>query len=212
MKIANKNFFWVIALLLLSGAVAWFLFFKEYRQSDTVSISKFPMQFGEWKGSEVAISVRDYEMLETHNTFIRKYRNLAGDEIYLFIVYSQNNRKVSHPPEICYIGAGASILDKRIAKIPDLPKENRLMVNRLVVEHLAAQQVICYWFKVGNKFTPNYWQQQIWIAVKSLLGKPESSALIRVGILANDRNFEKSDQLVFEFVREILPLFKVYLP
>ena len=55
-------------------------------------ITNFPKEFGDWTSTEIAISERDYEILETRNLFVRDYKNKKLEiSIYLlneiFITY-----------------------------------------------------------------------------------------------------------------------------
>ncbi len=210
----KKNFSYILILILFfcSGAVSWNLYFKEYSQKDTVDINKFPKIIGEWTSKEVPISEGDYAILETRNAFIRNYTNVAGEKVQIFIVYSQNNRKVSHPPELCYTGSGARVLSNVPATIP-LQNAKAIEGNRVLVERGRTQQVLYYWFKVGDSFTGNYWKQQILIGLKTLTGKPASSALIRLSsTIKNGKTEKEALDIIKKFVPAIIPYIPTYLP
>src|SRR3990172_441003 len=179
-NLSTIKYFFILALLAVSCFISWGHFFKEYQQQDTVSIHEFPKSIGPWNSEEMTITDMEYAILETRNAFSRKYRTPAGQEVALFIVYSQNNRKVSHPPEVCYIGGGISVINKESVTIPGPQPDSDIAANKLLLEKGTSSYIAYYWFKVGDSFTPNYWKQQTLIAVKTLLGKPSSSALIRV--------------------------------
>lgn len=201
----------LILLLIGAGIISWFLFFKEYQQQDTVNIHRFPKEIGDWKSWDLPISEDVYAVLETRNVFTRQYKNSAGKEAYLMLVYSQNNRKVSHPPEICYAGSGVSILSNEPAYIKlNSGKSNK--VNRLFVEQGDTKQLMYYWFKVGDSFTSNYWKQQFLIVWKTLLGKSASSALIRISVSIDAAGPAKAVETSNEFMQMIFSYFKEYLP
>jgi EpsI family protein len=208
----EKNFVLVVGLLVLSMAVSWRLFFQEYNQQDTANIHQFPKTLAGWTAEELPISNDDYADLETRNAFIRKYKGPAGENIYLFIVYSQNNRKVSHPPEICYTGSGATIVSNVSAAVQINPFLPAIRANRLLVEQKGTQQILYYWFKVGNTFTSNYLEQQILIAWKTFLGQPASSALIRISADVQDEDAQKACKEVEQFIRLIRSDLIKYLP
>jgi len=178
----DKNFTLIVVLLLAATVAGWSLYFKKYLQEDTVNIAVFPKEISSWASEDLPISKLDYAVLETHNVFVRRYKNPEAKEAYLFIVYSQHNRKVSHPPEVCYAGAGVTISGHSRDIVP-VPSANLVVdVNKLVLSKGDAKQVALYWFKVGDSFTASYWKQQILVAIKTLLGKPAGSALIRVSV------------------------------
>jgi EpsI family protein len=201
----------VLIILFVSGVIAWTLYFRVYHQSDTVNINNFPTTIGEWSSKDLPISDYDLSILETRNAFVREYSNPQGQHIYLYTVYSQNNRKVSHPPEICYTGSGATI----VSSVPDFfegKDKAKIDVNRLVVEKGAESQIVLYWFKVGNTFTSNYWKQQSLIAINTLLGKPSSNALIRLSINIPSSGIDDGVSELKKFASLLLPTFIQYLP
>lgn len=209
----NKSDVFIGVIFILVACVSWLLYFKTYNQKDTVSIHTFPQTIGEWTATELPISDDDKAILETDNVFVRRYTNPKGREIYLFVVYSQNNRKVSHPPEICYTGSGAVILSNLHDSFEPGEENRKINVNRLTLELGNERQVLFYWFKVGDTFTANYWKQQGLIALKSLLGKPSSSALIRISTSSlKEVDDEAAAKDLKDFGRIIFPGLKKHLP
>ena len=201
----------IVILLIMAGCVSWSLFFKEYHQTDTVNIHRFPKEVGDWKSWDLLIPEDVYAVLETRNVFTRQYTNPSGKEAYLMLVYSQNNRKVSHPPEICYAGSGVSILANHRTYIK-LNSGKWIKVNQLFVEQGNIQQMMYYWFKVGDSFTSNYWKQQFLIVWKTLLGKSASSALIRISVSIDASGPAKATETSNEFVQVMFPYLEKYLP
>lgn len=208
----NRSFLFIATLLILSAIITWRLYFKVYLQSDTVSIHNFPKEIGEWKATEIPITDGEYAILETRNVFVRKYTNTSGQSVFLFIVYSQNNRKVSHPPEICYTGSGATILSNVSQSIHVESPKLTIKANKIFIEQQDIHQVMYYWFKVGDSFTSNYWKQQFLIMVKTMTGKPASSALIRLSADVKEEAPQQGPKSIEEFTRIITPLLLKYLP
>jgi len=215
MKSKSISFFIVIALLVFSGIVSWNSYFRNYWQSDTVSIHLFPKVIGEWSSEEIPITDKEKAILETDNVFTRKYATQDGKEVYLFVVYSQNNRKVSHPPEICYVGSGVSVVEKSQNTIEggvNQVKKSVIEVNSLKLSKGQTEQIAFYWFKVGNSFTQSYLKQQILIVLKSFLQQPASSALIRISATVKEKNDLESVSQIKEFGQLIVPYLWEYLP
>ena len=207
----DKKYTAIVVLLIVSMFISWSLYFKSYKQEDKVQISLFPKEFAGWNSEEMKITDDEYAILETKNAFVRRYFNPSGDEVYMFIVYSESNRKVSHPPEVCYIGSGATVTSSTHA---ELPADNGAVVktNRLILEQGNNVQVANYWFKVGNTFTSNYWKQQILIALKTLLGQPTSSALIRVSATVKNEDLAGAEQAIEKFSSPMIPKLFQFLP
>lgn len=209
----DKKFLFVIILLVVAAFFSWKFSFQQYVQEDTVSIHSFPNEINGWTAVEMDITDDEYAILETRNAFVRRYTSPKGQAVTLFIVYSQNNRKVSHPPEICYSGGGNTVTSKKLKEIVKDDGSGLLIkANELYLESSAADQVSFYWFKVGKEFTPSYWKQQFLIAFDNLIGKQASSALVRVSSVIVADDVEKSEKDVIEFSRLIIPELFKYLP
>jgi len=205
-----KNFS-ILFLLIVACVMSWNFYFKDYIQQDTVNIHVFPKEIGGWTSEELTITDDEYAILETRNAFIRKYSSDDGKEVYFFTVYSQNNRKVSHPPEICYTGGGITVLDNQEANIK-VNDDVMIPARKLSLEQGRFEHVAYYWFKVGDSFTSNYWEQQIKIALNTFLGKNSSSALIRLSVVVENGNMAEAEENIQEFAKLILPGLKEYLP
>ena len=85
-------------------------------------------------------------------------------------------------------------------------------MNNLTLSLRGERYLSFYWFKVGDSFTSNYWKQQILIAIKTLLGKSPSSALIRVSGNKFTGDPAESKQTLTNFVKLIIPQIRIYLP
>jgi len=208
----DKTYIFLLLMFLMIGAVSWNLYFKVYRQEDTVSIHEFPKEIEGWTSTELPVTDDERAILETDNVFVRRYTNSIGKEVYLFIVYSQNNRKVSHPPEVCYLGSGAAVTSSVHDSIVSARDALEIKTNKLTVEKGKFRQILFYWFKVGDSFTSNYWKQQGLIALKSFLGQPASSALIRISATVKASDTVEATDQIKEFGRLIIPHLSTYLP
>ncbi len=214
MKRGKTSYIFILLLFIFAGMLSWRLYFKVYWQKDTVDIHSFPRTIGNWNSEEIKLTKLELEILETDNVFVRKYTSPEGAEVYLYVVYSQNNRKVSHPPEICYTGGGATILNshQETLDVGQPGKPQAISTIHFLVEWREIQQDVFYWFKVGDTFTSNYWKQQGLIALKSFLGKPSSSAMIRLSANIPPGDTKKSIEDINSFARLIIPYLKQYLP
>jgi len=212
MKTNNFSYWFILVLFLAAGTLSWRVYFKSYVQSDNLSIHHFPKVIGNWVSEDLPISDDEKALLETDNVFVRRYTNSTDEEVFLFIVYSENNRKVSHPPEICYTGGGATILSSVSDSIPSDSQDLSIDVRRLKIERGRIIQIFAYWFKVGDSFTSSYWRQQGLIALKSLLGQPASSALIRISSTVKNDNDADATLRIKKFGKLIIPHLKFYLP
>ena len=116
----NKNtlgYILIVALLIMASFFSINLFFKEKTSHDILNIAKLPYRIGNWVGKDLEVTEKEYRILETRNLVFREYSNPSGDKLFLFLIYSETNRSVFHPPEVCLIGSGLNIVDKRQEEI-----------------------------------------------------------------------------------------------
>jgi len=213
MKKASNQVLLICLTLGLTVVISWALFFKQAVEKDTVDINHFPKAIGAWHSMDLPITKDEFAILETKNAFVRLYTNSVDkSKIYLYLVYSQTNRKVAHPPEICYTGSGLTILEDVHDTIPVQYKNMTIEANRLRLSKGNFNQIAYYWFKVGDHFTSNYWKQQILIAFYTLLGRHPSSALVRVSANCVDNNVDKTIVNIKKFTNLITPELLLYLP
>ena len=209
MKI-DKSFLGIIALLIVIGALSVGLYFRNEDETDRAVILNFPLQIGEWQGENIGLTEREFAVLETRNAILRKYKNSKGEPVFLYIIVSEKNRKTAHPPEICYIGSGAKILEKDVFSFDVTGLEDRFEVNSFVSRD-KGDSLVFYWYKSGNNFTANYLKQQTKVVLNKLMGKSSPIAMIRVSTpIAIDK--EHSSELLQEFTKRAIPVIIKYTP
>lgn len=213
MKNKTNQFNLICIILVAATAISWFLYFKQAVEKDTVNVHLFPKTIGPWTSEEMPITKDEFAILETNNAFVRKYTNaLTKSQIYLFIIYSQTNRKVAHPPEICYTGSGMTIVEDVHDPIPVKYKNLTIQANRLHLVKKDFTHISYYWFKVADQFTSNYWKQQMLIAIYTLLGKHPSSALVRVSSDVKGNDMDATIKEIKSFSNLIAKDLFSYLP
>jgi len=182
-----------------------------FSPSDIISIRHFPQAIGDWTSRDIKITEEEFELLETHNAISREYFGPAGERLFLFIIYSQTNRKVFHPPEICYTGGGATIVSHSLVPF-SVSRAGLITANRFLIDLNQGQQVMYYWFKVGPRFTSNYWFQQFLVACQVLSGGRDGSAMIRIAVPVGEKGLPGAETTAQNFISEIYPSMLEYLP
>jgi len=180
MKIKNidAGYIALVALLVLTAIFSMNLFFSERASHDRVDINIFPHKVGPWTGEDLKIGESDYKILQTRNLISRRYTSAAGGHLYLFIIYSETNRAVFHPPEVCMLGSGATITDKQVEKIGS--GKRVFSVNKLFAGKDNARDMILYCYKAGDLYTGNFYLQQAYLALHQVFARRVPGATIRV--------------------------------
>ncbi len=177
----NKNtigYLIIVILLIATSAISIKLFFYEKAAHDKLDINKFPVEIGDWKGRSLEVTEQEYKILETRNLINREYVNASGERIVLFIIYSETNRSVFHPPEVCLIGSGITIVNKQPERVGSY--KNSFLTNRLFLEKGGRKEMILYSYKCGNLYTDNFYLQQTYLIVNQVFGRRVPGATIRI--------------------------------
>lgn len=200
----NKNnigYVTVIIILAIACVVSMKLFFRQRSDHDIVDVRKFPYTVGEWQGKDLPITEREYEILETRNLILREYANQKNEKLFLFVIYSETNRSVFHPPEVCMVGSGMTITDKVIENVEVAGKN--FPANKLYAAQGDAKQIILYAYNSGKFYTDNFYLQQAHFVWNQLFGKHKNGATIRVSMpLAKSE--EETTATLKEFLRETI--------
>lgn len=176
--------------------------------TDKVQMAAFPMKIGPWTGKDVPLTKRDYEMLETTNLIMRQYTNPGGGSLLLYIIYSEDNRKVSHPPEVCYMGSGSTIAQKAVIAVTP-----EIKANKMVVEMSGGgRQLVAYWYKAGVLNTPDYFAQQLKVALRRTFAQKTSAAMIRISTDIKGDKEKAAEELIGKFCAQMAPLLPRYVP
>jgi len=203
----NNKAFIVVAIVLIIVALAANTPQKFDKSAET-QITAFPKVIGNWQGRDLELSAREYEILETKNLFSRDYVNSqTGDTVNLYIIYSADNRRALHPPEVCYSGGGSTILEKSV-----VPISSSLMVNKFTIENKNKRQLVVYWYKAPNLSTYNYLKQQIRVVFDRLLRKKTYGAMIRIALLVKENDEKKTLDVIKGFLKDIEPFLAQYMP
>ena len=101
------------------------------------------------------------------------------------VVYSPDNRRVVHPPEVCYKGAGWECSEKVVVQHDGIPPLVRLKLANSNSRH----DIVLYCYKAGNEITSNYYRHQLNIIANQTLMRATSSALLRfsTAVMPNER-------------------------
>lgn len=204
----NKNYA-IIAILLVTLVISIPLYLGGKTPGKENLVSDLPMDIQGWMGRDLPIEERAYEILETRNLILREYQK-DGRKVYIYIVYSTDNRKVSHPPEVCFEGSGVTIISKNKVEIP--LAEGKTRANQLIVERSGIMNIVIYWYKAGQTYTDNYLKQQLAIALNHMKMKRTSGALIRMSAEAPSGKSSEAIVNIKEFIKLASGYFSAVIP
>jgi EpsI family protein len=142
---------------------------------------------------------------------MRNYTNPAGESVIVYIIYSEDNRKVSHPPEVCFMGSGLEIVSKSVVDLP-VSDTQTIKANKISTEIKNRKDLVLYWFKAGPVHTDSYLKQQLSVVLKRMIGKRTAGAMIRISTNVNENGEEVAFGRLQGFAKELFPLLDKYIP
>lgn len=129
---------------------------------------------------DIPIDQQTKDILETGDCLNRVYVAPGSPEITLCIIFSRDNRKGTHPPDLCLSGSGDGIVAKADVTVSDVTGRPSVLCRELLVQSGPRQHYYLYTYKCGDKYTNSFWKQQFTIFLNGLLNRDSSGALIRV--------------------------------
>jgi EpsI family protein len=198
----NNTIGFVVVVILLSAANFFSinLFMQERKSRDILDVRKFPYTIGEWKGKDIEITEREYKILETRNLISREYTNSSNEGIGLFIIYSETNRSVFHPPEACLMGGGIMIQDKSIDNIDS--GGYKFTANKLYLSKNDIKEISLYSYKTDGLYTADYVLQQARFSLSQLFGRRVKGATLRVSMIITQKGQEYTLKTLRSFIVE----------
>ena len=209
----NTRYFIVIGILFIVSIITYFLSIDVPAQQKTVYAKQLPVFINGWSGEDIEVDDRTLELLETDDVLMREYRKEGYPPVEFCIIYASNNRKVSHPPEICYRGGGWALEEKKpivfSKRSGEFPEFSAI---KLIIEKGDQKQLVLYWYKCNRKYTTNYYTQQINIVKSEITTGKSTSGLIRISTPIVNNDEDVAMMRVQKFSLKMLPSITKFLP
>lgn len=174
--------------------------------SDTVMASAIPRRIAEYAGEDRSLRARTLELLETEDVVNRIYAAGEGSTpIGLCIVNSPDNRKIAHPPEVCYTGWGYEVVDRTETSIR--APGGALIAAFLTVRKGGASDSVLYWYRSGTAEGASYYAEQWRAILGALTGRPAATSLVRLSTSEWDGRPKARERLT-RFAELLLPILR----
>jgi EpsI family protein len=184
-----------LTLLACSAAVIW-AGQRAAGSAASADVSQpVPEQVGLWTGRPIEVPDRSLEILETDDVALMEYRLGQEPPLWFARVAGFGKRAAFHPPELCYVGSHFEILERGPVDVFVNGKEQRVM--RLLLAKDQERVESWYWFTAGERVTPNYYQQQLWLLADLVRRRPASGTLVRISTPVDSRDSASRRLLAF---------------
>jgi len=166
----------------------------------------------QYPGSDITLSRRILGVLETNDYVFRRYAHPStAQPVELLIVFSADNPKATHPPEVCLEGSGQPLVLRQDRPVK-LDASTTITMKELVAGRGNDLQYYLYVYKYGSTYTADFMTQQAGILYSNLMRDNSSSALIRLSVPVTDRDVEQARTLAIGAAREIVRSMNRELP
>jgi EpsI family protein len=210
----NARFAVVTILLAGSGL------FQQMRTRNAVpprtSLASFPLQLGEWVGTDIPIAPIILNKLDRGEFLLRDYedQNRKDFGVGLYLAYFPNQRagQRRHLPEDCLAGSGWSTLESGTTTL-SLPGYPPFPVNRYLIAKGADRQLVFFWFwERGRGVASEDWAD-FYLVFDSLRLNRNDDALVRINTpLQPDEGPEAGQRRLLSFAEQVSPIVDGYVP
>lgn len=211
----------LLNVILAGGLSLVFLLPRSPGLKETAVSMQLPDFVGSWYGEEQEVSEREREVLAADTQFARKvYDNATGDRIYVSVVVSGEDMNNSiHRPERCLPAQGWSPVESQIVRLdaggsplPAVRLHNVGASSNAAGETRDIYSLHYYWFVGHDSITESHTQRAlIDIRDRLLRGYNQQWAYVTVvatitdGLVPFGRSEEETDQMIREFIDELVP-------
>lgn len=203
-----------VAVAVLAALTAWHVSIAQAQRRaglarPAAEVLQIPTQIASYRqvGVDAEIDDRTKRVLETSNILIRSYRSGNGRPVQLTIVYAGATRRSLHFPELCLVGVGWEIRERRTASVGLL-----FEAQELVLVKNDQREAVMYWFKTGDALTGNYFVNAYYWAVNQIrFGNPTSAMIKLTAPIGNDGE-EAAFATLRDFAAKFVPVLREAVP
>jgi EpsI family protein len=208
--------FTVVALLLAGASLFQHMHAGNVAAPPRISLASFPLELGEWIGSDIPIAPIILNKLDRGEFLQREYldQNAKGPGVSLYLAYFPEQRagRRSHLPEDCLAGSGWSTLESGVTTL-SLPGYKPFPANRYLITKGSDRQLVLFWFwGRGRGIASEDWAD-FYLVFDSLRFNRTDDALVRINTpLQPGEEPEAGQRRLLSFAERMSPLVGSFIP
>jgi exosortase D (VPLPA-CTERM-specific) len=175
--------FGIVAVLLLTTAVALQAHPNGEYFPQRASLSSLPLEIDGWKGIDDPLDEKTRKILGPGEFLVRDYQDTSQLQppINLYIAYfpSQRAGDTIHSPSHCLPGAGWVPISREVVPLAG-PDGSSFPVNRYVVSKSGDRQLVLYWFRAHGRAVASEYAAKYYLISDSIRMNRSDGALIRL--------------------------------
>ena len=210
---SGLRFLAVIALLLMAS-----VFIHNHTHAEELPphdpLAQFPVQLGEWAGTDVAISDDARQVLGPGDFLERVYSNPSEGAVDLFLAYfpSQRSGDTIHSPKNCLPGAGWTPVQSGRISIP-WGIGDQFVANRYILAKGLDREVVLYWYQShGRAVASEYWAKYYLIEDAIRLNRTDGALVRVITPLAYREPIQDGVARAGRFAQQVMPLLGGFIP
>lgn len=208
--------FSVIAILVVVGALGWWLSLRTPLELDPKRIESFPIELADWRGVDIPISESVERMLRADSQIQRNYTHERGDLVWLYIGYYGTERggRPEHTPWVCYPSAGWQIESSEARRLDASDGLGDGRMNELVVAQSGYKRLVHFWYATHR--TTGVASESA-LTLDHLMGRFSLSgradgALIRLSTPIGESGIDGARRRLDEFAEVLVPVLRSVWP
>ena len=164
-----------------------------------------------WNSRDRELDQLTQTILETSDYLYRQYVRAGEQPVDFVVIFSKDNRKGTHPPDLCLEGGGEQIVEKGSVAVGGIADRGSVPCRELITQGGARKWYYLYTYKCGRSYTGSFWMQQWTILTNGLLDRNSSGALIRISTPVTG-SIEEARRRATAFLRVAIPHLDQALP
>ena len=179
-------------------------------------LKAFPLQVGEWSGTDVAVSHDVLDVLGQGDFLLRVYQDDSGrnPEVDLFLAYfsSQRAGDTIHSPKHCLPGAGWSPIEASTVSISS-PGRAPFLANRYIIGKGAERQLVLYWYWAHDRAVASEYLAKFYLVADSIRMNRSDGSLVRVTTpLRSGESADAALDRLLAFAGKVVPVLNGFVP
>jgi EpsI family protein len=173
----------------------------------TMTVNDTPFQSIDLELDDLTLTI-----LETRDYLYRRFNHPPTRQwMDLMIVFSADNRKGTHPPEVCLAGAGDQVVTKNFVPLT-IDGVGTITMCELVTQNGTRLTYHLYIYKSGDSYTASFLRQQAMIFINGLLARNTAGAQIRFSAPVENADVDAARALAIAAAYELMPQIDQGLP
>ncbi len=210
----------VVVMVLVAVPIMAYVENREEVVPPRQEFTRFPLIHEGWIGREDKMETQFLDALKLTDYALISYRKGSyGVPVNLYVAYYATQHKGAsiHSPRTCLPGGGWQLTDfgqKELTNVSVSQSDGSpLSVNRAIIKHGEAKQLVYYWFEQRGRNITNEYIAKWYIFWDSLTQKRTDGALVRViSQVPPNAKIEDVEQQLQKFIADFRSVLPKYIP